>query len=207
MNHKPILILIAGGTASGKTTVVDKIIESFNPFDVSVICMDNYYKQRDDLTFEQRKKINYDHPDSIDMDLLKRHILALMDNRNIDCPVYNFAEHNRDKSKTIKVNPAKVIIIEGILALYDSDIRSMADIQIFVESDADIRFIRRLKRDMEERGRTLDNVIEQYLTTVKPMYEAYVVPTKRFADIIIPNDTKHDIAIDILSTKIKDIIR
>lgn len=207
MNHKPILILIAGGTASGKTTVVDKIIESFNPFDVSVICMDNYYKQRDDLTFEQRKRINYDHPDSIDMDLLKRHILALMDNRNIDCPVYNFAEHNRDKSKTIKVNPAKVIIIEGILALYDSDIRSMADIQIFVESDADIRFIRRLKRDMEERGRTLDNVIEQYLTTVKPMYEAYVVPTKRFADIIIPNDTKHDIAIDILSTKIKDIIR
>ncbi len=207
MNHKPILILIAGGTASGKTTVVEKIIESFNPFDVSVICMDNYYKQRDDLTFEQRKKINYDHPDSIDMDLLKRHILALMDNRNIDCPVYNFAEHNRDKSKTIKVNPAKVIIIEGILALYDSDIRSMADIQIFVESDADIRFIRRLKRDMEERGRTLDNVIEQYLTTVKPMYEAYVVPTKRFADIIIPNDTKHDIAIDILSTKIKDIIR
>ena len=207
MNHKPILILIAGGTASGKTTVVDKIIESFNPFDVSVICMDNYYKQRDDLTFEQRKKINYDHPDSLDMDLLKRHILALMDNRNIDCPVYNFAEHNRDKSKTIKVNPAKVIIIEGILALYDSDIRSMADIQIFVESDADIRFIRRLKRDMEERGRTLDNVIEQYLTTVKPMYEAYVVPTKRFADIIIPNDTKHDIAIDILSTKIKDIIR
>ena len=207
MNHKPILILIAGGTASGKTTVVDKIIESFNPFDVSVICMDNYYKQRDDLTFEQRKRINYDHPDSLDMDLLKRHILALMDNRNIDCPVYNFAEHNRDKSKTIKVNPAKVIIIEGILALYDSDIRSMADIQIFVESDADIRFIRRLKRDMEERGRTLDNVIEQYLTTVKPMYEAYVVPTKRFADIIIPNDTKHDIAIDILSTKIKDIIR
>ena len=207
MNHKPILILIAGGTASGKTTVVEKIIESFNPFDVSVICMDNYYKQRDDLTFEQRKRINYDHPDSLDMDLLKRHILALMDNRNIDCPVYNFAEHNRDKSKTIKVNPAKVIIIEGILALYDSDIRSMADIQIFVESDADIRFIRRLKRDMEERGRTLDNVIEQYLTTVKPMYEAYVVPTKRFADIIIPNDTKHDIAIDILSTKIKDIIR
>lgn len=207
MNHKPILILIAGGTASGKTTVVEKIIESFNPFDVSVICMDNYYKQRDDLTFDQRKRINYDHPDSLDMDLLKRHILALMDNRNIDCPVYNFAEHNRDKSKTIKVNPAKVIIIEGILALYDSDIRSMADIQIFVESDADIRFIRRLKRDMEERGRTLDNVIEQYLTTVKPMYEAYVVPTKRFADIIIPNDTKHDIAIDILSTKIKDIIR
>ena len=206
MNHKPILILIAGGTASGKTTVVDKIIKSFNPYDVSVICMYNYYKQRDDLTFEERKKINYDHPDSIDMDLLMHHIELLVDNSSIDCPVYNFSLHNRDKSKTIKINPAKVIIIEGILALYDPKIRSMADIQIFVESDADIRFIRRLKRDMEERGRTLDNVIEQYLTTVKPMYEAYVVPTKRFADIIIPNDTKHDIAIDILATKIKDII-
>lgn len=207
MNHKPILILIAGGTASGKTTVVDKLIESFEPYDVSVICMDNYYRQRDDLSFEARKKINYDHPDAIDIDLLKKHVRALMDNRNVDCPVYNFAEHNRDKSKTIRINPAKVIIIEGILALYDPDIRSMADIQIFVESEADIRFIRRLKRDMEERGRTLDNVIEQYMTTVKPMFDAYVLPTKRFADIIIPNDTKHDIAIDILSTKIKDILR
>ena len=207
MIHKPILILIAGGTASGKTTVVDQIQSSLQKNDVSIICMDNYYKQRDDLPFEKRKKINYDHPDSIDMDLLKMHIRALMDNRNIDCPVYNFQEHNRDSSKTIKINPAKVIIIEGILALYDPDIRKMADIQIFVESDADVRFIRRLKRDMEERGRTLDNVIEQYLNTVKPMYEAYVVPTKRFADIIIPNDTKHDMAVDILATKIKDILR
>ena len=207
MTHKPILILIAGGTASGKTTVVDQIQASFQKNDVSVICMDNYYKQRDDLSFEQRKKINYDHPDALDMDLLKMHIMALMDNRNIDCPVYNFSLHNRDKSKTIKINPAKVIIIEGILALYDPDIRKMADIQIFVESDADIRFIRRLKRDMEERGRSLDNVIDQYLTTVKPMYEAYVTPTKRFADIIIPNDTKHDMAVDILATKIKDILR
>ena len=207
MERKPILILIAGGTASGKTTVVDKIIKSFQNKDVSVICMDNYYKQRDELTFEERKRINYDHPDAIDMDLLKMHIRALMDNRNIDCPVYDFANHNRDKTKSIKIHPAKVIIIEGILALYDPDIRALADIQIFVESDADVRFIRRLKRDMEERGRTLDNVISQYLTTVKPMYEAYVVPTKRFADIIIPNDTKHDMAIDILATKIENIIK
>jgi len=204
--EKPVLILIAGGTASGKTTVVDQITNKL-PKDVSVICMDNYYKQRDDLPFEKRKKINYDHPDAIDLDLLKQHIRALLDNRSIDCPVYNFALHNRDKSKTILIHPAKVIIIEGILALYDKDIRDLADIQIFVESDADIRFIRRLKRDMEERGRSLDNVIEQYLTTVKPMFDAYVLPTKRFADIIIPNDTKHDIAIDILSTKIKDCLK
>ena len=207
MKRKPILILIAGGTASGKTTVVEKIIKSFMKEEVSVICMDNYYKKRDDLTFEERKKINYDHPDALDMELLAKHLSMLMDEKSIDCPVYNFAEHNRDASKTITISPAKVIIMEGILALYDPKIRKMADIQIFVESDADIRFIRRLKRDMEERGRSLDNVIEQYLTTVKPMYEAYVVPTKRFADIIIPNDTKHDIAIDILATKIKDIIR
>lgn len=204
--EKPVLILIAGGTASGKTTVVEQITKKL-PKDVSVICMDNYYKQRDDLPFEKRKKINYDHPDALDLDLLKQHIRALLDNRSIDCPVYNFAEHNRDKSKTLLIHPAKVIIIEGILALYDKAIRDLADIQIFVESDADVRFIRRLKRDMEERGRSLDNVIEQYLTTVKPMFEAYVVPTKRFADIIIPNDTKHDIAIDILSTKIKDCLR
>lgn len=204
--EKPVLILIAGGTASGKTTVVEQITKKL-PKDVSVICMDNYYKQRDDLPFEKRKKINYDHPDALDLDLLKQHIRALLDNRSIDCPVYNFAEHNRDKSKTLLIHPAKVIIIEGILALYDQAIRDLADIQIFVESDADVRFIRRLKRDMEERGRSLDNVIEQYLTTVKPMFEAYVVPTKRFADIIIPNDTKHDIAIDILSTKIKDCLR
>ena len=204
--NKPVLILVAGGTASGKTTVVNQITKKI-PKDVSVICMDNYYKRRDDLTFEQRKRINYDHPDSLDMDLLHQQVLALLDNRSIDCPVYNFAEHNRDKSKTILIHPAKVIIIEGILALYDENIRNLADIQIFVESDADIRFIRRLKRDMQERGRSLDNVIEQYISTVKPMYEAYVVPTKRFADIIIPNDTKHDIAIDILSTKIKDFLR
>lgn len=204
--QKPLLILIAGGTASGKTTVVKKIELHFDSSDVSVVCMDNYYKKRDGMSLTDRKKVNYDHPDALDIDLLKEQLRDLMNGRSIECPVYNFSEHNRDKNNTISIHPTKVIILEGILALYDEEIRNMANILIYVESEADIRFIRRLKRDMTSRGRSIDDVIDQYLTTVKPMYDAYVAPTKRFADIIIPNDTKHDMAIDILSAKIKDIV-
>ncbi len=204
--NKPLLILIAGGTASGKTTVVKKIELHFDSSDVSVVCMDNYYKMRNGMSLTDRKKVNYDHPDALDMDLLKKQLRELLAGRSIECPVYNFSEHNREPEKTITINPTKVIILEGILSLYDEEIRNMANILIYVESEADIRFIRRLKRDMVSRGRTIDDVIDQYLTTVKPMYDAYVAPTKRFADIIIPNDTKHDMAIDILSAKINDII-
>ena len=205
--NKPLLILIAGGTASGKTTVVKKIELHFDSSDVSVVCMDNYYKMRTGMSLTDRKRVNYDHPDALDMDLLKRQLRELLDGKAIECPVYNFSEHNRDGEKTITINPTKVIILEGILSLYDEEIRNMANILIYVESEADIRFIRRLKRDIVSRGRTIDEVIDQYLTTVKPMYDAYVAPTKRFADIIIPNDTKHDMAIDILSAKIKDIVK
>ena len=204
--NKPLLILIAGGTASGKTTVVKKIELHFDNSDVSVVCMDNYYKKRDGMSLTDRKRVNYDHPDALDMDLLKQQLRELMNGNGIDCPVYNFQMHNRDDDKTIRIHPTKVIILEGILALYDEEIRNMANILIYVESEADIRFIRRLKRDMLSRGRSIDDVIDQYLSTVKPMYDAYVAPTKRFADIIIPNDTKHDMAIDILSAKIKDIV-
>ncbi len=203
---KPILILIAGGTASGKTTVVDKLKAHFSDDDISVVAMDNYYKRRDDISLEDRKKINYDHPDAIDMKLLKEHIILLLNNCDVACPIYDFKNHNRSNS-TINIKHSRVIIVEGILALYDSDIRELADIEIFVESEPDIRFIRRLKRDISERGRDVDDVISQYLATVKPMYDSYVAPTKRFADIIIPNDTKHDMAIDILATKIENIIK
>ncbi len=203
---KPILILIAGGTASGKTTVVDKLKAHFSDDDISVVAMDNYYKRRDDISLEERKKINYDHPDAIDMKLLKEHIILLLNNCDVACPIYDFKNHNRSNS-TINIKHSRVIIVEGILALYDSDIRELADIEIFVESEPDIRFIRRLKRDISERGRDVDDVISQYLATVKPMYDSYVAPTKRFADIIIPNDTKHDMAIDILATKIENIIK
>ncbi len=203
---KPILISIAGGTASGKTTVVEEIINHFESQDVTVLCQDNYYKSQDDISLEERKKINYDHPNSFDMDLLYQDIAALLSNKTIQSPVYDFKEHNRKKDQTVDRKPSKVVILEGILALYDKRIRELSDILIYVESDPDIRFIRRLKRDMNERGRELDSVIMQYLSTVKPMYEEYIAPTKRYADIIIPNDTKHDVAIEIMAAKIKDIL-
>lgn len=204
---KPILIAIAGGTASGKTTVVDEIINHFQSEDVAVICQDNYYKSQDDITLEERKKINYDHPNSFDLDLLYHDLKTLISGKTIHSPVYDFKEHNRKKNESKEIIPTKVILLEGILALYDGRIRGLSDILIYVESDPDVRFIRRLKRDMHERGRDLDSVIIQYLSTVKPMYDEYIAPTKRFADIIIPNDTKHDVAIEILAAKIKDILK
>ena len=203
---KPILITIAGGTASGKSTVVKEIIKHFSKEEVRVICQDNYYKAQDNLTLEERTQINYDHPNSFDTDLMFSQLGDLLEGKTIQMPIYDFKVHNR--SNEIKViNPSKVIILEGILTLYDKRIRDLSDILIYVESDPDIRFIRRLKRDIEERGRDMNGVIMQYLTTVKPMYDEYIAPTKRYADIIIPNDVKHDVAIEILSAKIKEIIK
>lgn len=204
---KPILITIAGGTASGKTTVVDEIIKHFIKDDVTVLCQDNYYKALDDLSLEERKLINYDHPNSFDMDLLYQNLLTLLAGKPIESPIYDFKIHNRKSDESNHIGPTKVIILEGILALYDKRIRDISDIMIFVESDPDIRFIRRLKRDMNERGRDMDGIILQYLSTVKPMYDEYIAPTKRFADIIIPNDNKHDVAIEIMAAKIKDILK
>ena len=203
---RPILITIAGGTASGKSTVVREIIKHFSKEEVRVICQDNYYKAQDDLTMEERVKTNYDHPESFDTDLMHEQLAELLNGNSIDMPIYDFRVHNR--SDEVKhINPSKVIILEGILALYDKRIRDISDILIYVESDPDIRFIRRLKRDIEERGRDMNGVIMQYLSTVKPMYDEYIAPTKRYADIIIPNDVKHDVAIEILSAKIKEIIK
>lgn len=201
-----LLISVAGGTASGKTTVVNEISRNFKKDEISIIYMDNYYKRRDDLSLVERQNINYDHPDAIDLDLLKHDLKELLNGNPINMPVYDFKNHNRS-DETILVKPTKVIMLEGILALYDEEIRNLSNILIFVESEADIRFIRRLKRDMEERGRSLDGVINQYLSTVKPMFDAYVSPTKRYADIIIPNNTKYKMAIDIISAKIKDELK
>lgn len=204
---RPILICVAGGSASGKTTVVNEITNSFKDNQVSVIYMDNYYKKRDDLSMEERKKINYDHPLSFDLDLLYKDIKSLLSCEEIKSPVYDFCIHNRACNEYIIVKPTNVIILEGIMALYDNRIRDLSDINIYVESEADIRFIRRLKRDMVERGRSMDDIIYQYLSTVKPMYDEYVCPTKKFADIIIPNDTKHDVAIKVLIAKIKEELK
>lgn len=202
---KPILICIAGASASGKSTVVDKIISQLNTNDVAVLRYDDYYKDLSNLTLEERKKVNYDHPSSLDADLFVSQIKELLEYRPILKPTYDFVEHNRS-SKTELIKPAKVILAEGILILDDERIRNLADIKIFVESDNDVRFIRRLQRDIKERGRDLDQVVNQYLTTVKPMYYAFVKPTKRYADIIIPNDNTHDVAVSCIVRMIKDML-
>lgn len=202
---KPLIIAIAGGTASGKSTVVKEIVDSFKSVDISVICHDDYYKDQSHLTMEQRLQTNYDHPNSLDNELLVSHLKALMNGESINMPQYDFVCHNR-KKESVEISPTKVIILEGILVLEERKIRECADVKIFVSCDEDVRFIRRLKRDIEERGRTLDNVINQYLSTVKPMFNKYVSPSAKYADIIIPNDQKHDVAVEFLIAKIKDIL-
>ena len=203
--NKNILILIAGGTGAGKTTVTNEILDELQE-NVTVLNQDDYYKPFDDLTLDERKKVNYDHPEAVDMDLLVLHLKRLLKGQSISMPKYDYINYRR-KSNRIVVRPSKVIILEGVLALEDARIRELASIKIFVESDDDTRFIRRLVRDMNERGRSLDDVIDQYLSTVKPMYHIFAKPTKRYADIIIPNDSSHSIAVDIIIAKIKTILK
>ncbi len=202
---KPILITIAGGSASGKTTVVEKIVSKLPQLDVTLIKHDDYYNDLSHMKLEERYTVNYDHPSALDNELLISHLVKLLSNESINKPTYDFIEHNRS-NVTEKVSPTKVIILEGILVLENIDVRNLSHIKIFVESDDDIRFIRRLVRDTNTRGRSQESVINQYLKTVKPMHYKFVKPSKRFADIIIPNDNKHDVAVDIIITKIKSII-
>lgn len=202
----PILIAIAGGSASGKTTVVKKIIEQLNSTDITVISHDDYYKDLTHLALTERYKVNFDHPDSIDNDLFVAQLKDLLDGKSISKPKYDFVEHNRSSEYEL-VEPTKIIIIEGILILEDERVRDLATIKLFVESDDDIRFIRRLVRDTKERGRSIESVINQYLTTVKPMYYAFIKPTKRYADIIIPNDSTHDVAVDCIARMINDMLK
>jgi len=202
---KPIVIAVAGGSSSGKTTVVNKIMSNFQAEKVEVIQHDDYYKDQSDKTMEERRAVNYDHPLALDNDLFYEHIKDLLAGKAIDKPTYDFVALNRQKV-TEKIYPAEIIILEGILVLEDERIRNLADIKIFVEADDDTRLIRRIKRDTTERGRTLENVLNQYLTTVKPMHHAFVKPTKRYADIIIPNDYSHDVAVDIIKAKISTIL-
>ena len=202
----PILIAIAGGSASGKTTVVKKIIEQLNSKNITVISHDDYYKDLTHLALTERYKVNFDHPDSIDNDLFVAQLKDLLDGKSISKPKYDFVEHNRSNEYEL-VEPTKIIIIEGILILEDERVRDLATIKLFVESDDDIRFIRRLVRDTKERGRSIESVINQYLTTVKPMYYAFIKPTKRYADIIIPNDSTHDVAVDCIARMINDMLK
>lgn len=202
---KPLLILVAGGSASGKTTVVEEILDAAGLEEVLIIKHDDYYLNQDHLPLEVRYLTNYDHPESLDNELLYRDILTLLEGKAISKPIYDFMNHTRSKDIEV-LNPKSVIIIEGILILENENIRDLSDMNLFVELDDDTRFIRRMLRDMKERGRSLESIISQYENTVKPMFHKHIKPTKRFADVIIPNNKKHDIAVDLIVTKIKQIL-
>lgn len=198
--EKIMMIGIAGGTGSGKTTLTDRLKERFGD-DVSVVYHDNYYKRHDDMTYEERCLLNYDHPDAFDTDLMIEHIRALREGRTIECPVYDFTVHNRS-DRTMTICPTKVIIIEGILIFQNKFLRDLMDIKIFVDTDADVRILRRILRDVKERGRSLDSIVSQYLTTVKPMHEQFVEPSKRAADIIVLEGGQNVVALDILIQRV-----
>ena len=192
-----LVIGIAGGTGSGKTTVVNQIIQELPEGEVCVISQDSYYKDTSHLLFDERTKINFDHPKAIDFDLLVAHLKELKKGNAIDQPIYSFVEHNRTK-ETITMYPKKVIIVEGILILTHTDIRKLFDVKLYVHADSDERLIRRLRRDMSERGRDLDEVINRYQNTLKPMHQQFIEPTKEFADIIIPNNRYNTVAVDLI---------
>ncbi|MBO4422937.1 MAG: uridine kinase [Clostridia bacterium] len=198
-----IFIGVAGGTGSGKSTFTNRLKAEFGDR-ITVIYYDNYYRRRDDIPFEERKKLNYDHPDAFETDLLIEHINALKEGRSVLCPVYDFTVHNRS-AETILIKPSDVIIIEGILVLADPRLRSLLDIKIYVEADADERILRRVIRDVKERGRDVEGIAEQYLTTVKPMHYRYVEPTRSVADIVI-NSGKNEVAFDIIKVKIQTLL-
>ncbi|MDD6283693.1 MAG: uridine kinase [Oribacterium sp.] len=198
-----IMIGIAGGSGSGKSTFTNRLKKEFGD-QVTVIYHDNYYKSNDGVPFEIRMKENYDHPDAFETDLLIRHLKALRRGETIQCPVYDYAQHNRTE-RTIELKPSRIIIVEGILVLENPELRSLFDIKIYVEADADERIIRRIIRDVKERGRHVEDISEQYLTTVKPMHYLYVEPTKAMADIVI-NSGMNDVAFDLMKTKIQSLL-
>jgi uridine kinase len=202
---RPLIIGIAGGSGSGKTSVTRSIYDVVKEHSVTVIEHDYYYKDQSELAFEERLKTNYDHPFAFDTDLLIEHIKELLEGRPVNLPVYDYALHTRS-DKTVAIEPKDVIIIEGILVLDDARLRDLMDIKLFVDTDADLRIIRRIQRDIEERGRSISSVIGQYLSVVRPMHNQFIEPTKRYADLIIPEGGENKVAIDLMVTKIKTIL-
>ena len=196
-----IFIGIAGGTGSGKTTLTQHIKKKFGD-DVSVIYHDNYYKDQTGVPFEVRCRQNYDHPDAFETDLMVRHLSALRAGIPIQCPVYSYADHNRTP-ETVEVKPTSVVIVEGLLIFQNPELRELMDIKIFVDTDADVRILRRILRDVQERGRTIESVVKQYLTTVKPMHEKYVEPSKKFAHLVVPEGGKNLVALDMITGRIQ----
>ena len=199
---KDILVIgIAGGTGSGKTTLMNNLIEKFSE-NVTLLSHDNYYKRHDELTYEQRCRLNYDEPAALETDLMARHLDQLRRGEAIDCPVYDFTQHNRS-DKTIRIIPKRVIIVEGILIFENKQLRDLMDVRIFVDTDADVRLCRRILRDVSERGRSLESVLNQYQTTVKPMHEMYVEPSKKYANIIVPEGGRNFVALDMIMGRIQ----
>lgn len=192
---------IAGGTGSGKTTLTRRLVERFGE-NVSVVYHDNYYKAHPELTYEERSQLNYDHPDAFDTQLMLTHLHQLREGKVIQCPVYDYTVHNRS-NRTVEINPTKVIIVEGILIFADPALRDMLDVKIFVDTDADERILRRILRDVKERGRNLDSVVDQYLSTVKPMHEQFVEPSKRYADIIVLQGGHNLVALDMIVQRVQ----
>ena len=205
MSNKPIVIGIAGGTGSGKTSISNKIMKTFQDKSVLLIQQDSYYLDQGHLTFEERLLTNYDHPNAFDNQLLADQISQLKRYEAIEIPVYDYVRYTRS-DKTVRVEPKEVIILEGILVLEDAKLRDLMDIKIFVDTDADIRILRRMVRDIEERGRTIESVVDQYLSAVRPMHNQFVEPSKRYADVIIPEGGKNRVAIDLVATKINMIL-
>jgi uridine kinase len=201
MNNDILVIGIAGGTGSGKTTLMNNLIERFAG-SVTVLSHDNYYRRNDHLTYEQRCLINYDEPAALETDLMARHLDALRHGQSIQCPVYDFAQHNRS-DETIEIAPKSVIIVEGILIFENQELRDLMDIKIFVDTDADVRLCRRIKRDVNKRGRSLESVLDQYQTTVKPMHEKYVEPSKKYANLVVLEGGKNWVALDMIVGRIQ----
>ena len=202
---KNLTVGISGGTGSGKTTITNRLISALSEQSVVLLQQDHYYKDLSHLTFEERTKVNFDHPDSIETPLLIEQLSALREGRAIERPVYDFTEHRR-VAKTVRVEPRPAILLEGILIFENADVRKLLDIKLFVDTDADIRFIRRLRRDVRERGRTVESVVEQYLNTVRPMHNEFIEPSKRHADVIIPEGGHNEVGIDLVIQKIKSLL-
>ena len=201
MDNNILVIGIAGGTGSGKTTLMKNLIAEFKN-DVTILSHDNYYKRHDELTYEERCQLNYDEPAALETDLMAYHLDKLRHGEAIDCPVYDFTQHNRS-NETIRIEPRKVIIVEGILIFENRQLRDLMDIRVFVDTDSDVRLCRRIKRDVNKRGRSLESVLQQYQETVKPMHEMYVEPSKKYANIIVPEGGKNLVALDMITGRIQ----
>ena len=201
MDNNILVIGIAGGTGSGKTTLMKNLIAEFKN-DVTILSHDNYYKRHDELTYEERCQLNYDEPAALETDLMAYHLDKLRHGEAIDCPVYDFTQHNRS-NETIRIEPRKVIIVEGILIFENRQLRDLMDIRVFVDTDSDVRLCRRIKRDVNKRGRSLESVLQQYQETVKPMHEMYVEPSKKYAHVIVPEGGRNLVALDMITGRIQ----